>query len=209
MALADIAPPQMKAAALVMNIAVSTISFTAYFRAGHFNYKFFLPFAIGSIPMAFVGGHMLLSDQLYKQLLALCLFIATIRMLVNPKVGQAQRPMPVLIGVLCGAFIGLLSGMLGIGGGVLLSPLILIMHWANVKQTAATSALFILVNSISGLVGFMQKGNISFPPHFEWMLPIVVIAGLMGAYFGSKKFEQQTLKQLLAIGLIIACYKLL
>ena len=209
MALANIAPPQMKAAALVMNIAVSSISFFAYYRAGHFKLKLFLPFAIGSVPMAFIGGQMLLSDQLYKQLLALCLFIATIRMLVKTKPGQEVKPMPVAAGVLCGGVIGLLSGMLGIGGGVLLSPLILIMHWAGVKQTAATSALFILLNSISGLVGFISKGNISFPPYFEWMLPIVVISGMLGAYYGSKKFEQQTLKQLLAIGLLITCYKLL
>lgn len=108
-----------------------------------------------------------------------------------------------------GGLIGLLSGMIGIGGGIILSPLMLLMRWANLKETAAVSALFIFVNSLSGLYGQLQKGGINLPENMQWAVLATIIGGLAGSYFGSQKFNIPTLKKLLAVGLVIACLKLI
>ncbi len=210
MALAGVAPSVMKSSALVMNLAVSLFSFIGFYRAGYFRIKLFLPFAIASIPMAYIGGTMSLSDSIYKNILAFSILLTIIRLffqLDNPD--EEKRQIPIIPALLAGGMIGLLSGMIGIGGGIILSPLILVMRWASIKETAAVSALFIFVNSLSGLYGQLTKGQMTLPENIQWAIVATIIGGMLGSYFGSQKFNHPTLKKLLAIGLIIACLKLI
>lgn len=210
MAIAGVAPAMMKSSALMMNLAVSLISFIGFYRAGYFRFKLFYPFAIASIPMAFIGGTMVLPDAIYKKLLAICLLIAIARMIIQYKEqGQSNKHAPLWLCLLIGGVIGLLSGMIGIGGGIILSPLILLLGWASLKETAAVSALFIFVNSLSGLVGQLQKGTLQLTDDILYAILVTVIGGLIGSYYGSRKFNFPTLKYLLAIGLTIASLKLI
>lgn len=210
MAIMGIAPAMMKSSALVMNLAVSAFSFIGFYRAGHFKLNLFLPFAMASIPMAFLGGTMTLSDSIYKKILAVCIIISIARMLYQFKQNdQTNRPIPIWAGFLSGGLIGLLSGMIGIGGGIILSPLMLLMRWSNLKETAAVSALFIFVNSLSGLYGQIQKGGIHLTDNLQYAVIATIIGGLLGSYYGSQKFNIPTLRYLLTLGLTIASLKLM
>lgn len=209
MALFSITPDIMKPTALLLNLFVSSSSFVQYYRGNHFKWSIFWPLAVASIPMAFVGGLLSIDASVYKQLLGVILLIPISRFLFFENIAVEQlRPANTSMSLLLGAFIGLFSGMIGIGGGILLSPILLLLCWTDQKQTAAISALFILLNSISGLAGQLVKG-VSFSPD---MLAYVVTAfsgGLLGAYLGALKFRQDILKYILAIVLAMAAYKLL
>lgn len=210
MALLGVSPALMKSSALVMNLSVSLISFIGFYRAGHFRGQLFWPFAVASIPMAFWGGTITLSDSIYKQILAGCIVLSIVRLLYQFKSDESPpKPIPVWAGLLSGAIIGLLSGMIGIGGGILLSPLLLLLRWATLKQTAAVSALFIFVNSLSGLVGQLQKGGIHLPQNLQYAILATIFGGLLGSYLGSQRFNLPTLRYLLAVGMVIASIKLL
>lgn len=210
MTIVGIAPAMMKPSALVMNLAVSLISFIGFYRAGHFRFKLFLPFALASIPVAFLGGTITLPDSIYKKILAVCLLIAIARMVYQFKQSsEPNRTIPVWVGLLSGGLIGLISGMIGIGGGILLSPLMLLMRWSTLKEAAAVSALFIFVNSLSGLYGQYQKGGIYLTENLQYAVAATIIGGLLGSYYGSQKFNIPTLRYLLATGLVIASCKLM
>lgn len=172
--------------------------------------KLFWPFAIASIPMAFWGGTMTLSDSIYKKILAVCLLISIGRLLYQfNQADQQNKEIPFWAGLLSGGMIGLLSGMIGIGGGIILSPMMLLMRWATLKETAAISALFIFVNSVAGLVGQLQKGGIDLPDNLQFAVVATIFGGVLGSYFGSQKFNIPTLRYLLAIGLTVASLKLI
>lgn len=210
MAIIGIAPQEMKSSALIMNLAVSIISFLGFYKAGHFRWKLFWPFAAASIPMAFVGGTMTLSDSIYKKILAICIIISIGRLIYNFKNSKEEtNEIPIWAGLLSGGVIGLLSGMIGIGGGIILSPLMLLMRWGTLKQTAAVSALFIFVNSVSGLIGQLQKGGIHLTENLQYAVLATILGGLVGSYYGSQKFNVPTLRYLLAVGLSIASLKLI
>lgn len=210
MAMMGVAPAIMKPSALVMNLAVSLFSFIGFYRAGHFRFKLFWPFAVASVPLAYLGGTMTLSDSIYKKILAICILISIFRLIFQIRQEQEEtKPISTLAGLASGGAIGLISGMIGIGGGIVLSPLMLLMRWATLKQTAAVSALFIFVNSLSGLYGQFQQGGIQVTDHFQWSVAATIIGGLLGSYYGSQKFNVPTLRYLLAIGLVIASAKLI
>ncbi|MCZ2479071.1 sulfite exporter TauE/SafE family protein [Aquirufa nivalisilvae] len=210
MAMMGVAPAIMKPSALVMNLAVSLFSFIGFYRAGHFKFKLFWPFAIASVPLAYLGGTMTLSDSIYKKILAICILISIFRLIFQIRQEQEEtKPISTLAGLASGGAIGLISGMIGIGGGIVLTPLMLLMRWATLKQTAAVSALFIFVNSLSGLYGQLQKGGIQVTDNFQWSVAATIIGGLLGSYYGSQKFNVPTLRYLLAIGLVIASAKLI
>ena len=208
MALIGITPALMKPSALLMNLAVSFFAFAGFYKAGHFRWRLFWPFALASIPAAFVGGLLTLPDALYKQILAACILISVLRMLYKPAVEAELRTLSLPIALVSGAAIGLLSGMIGIGGGIILSPLILVLRWGTVKETAASSALFIFVNSVAGLIGMLQRGSIELPSYIQFGLLATILSGLLGAYLGSHRFNLPTLRYLLALCLIIASLKL-
>jgi uncharacterized protein len=209
MAIFSITPDVMKPTALLLNLFVSLTSFIQFYRGKHFNWKIFLPFAITSVPMAFLGGLISVDDNVYKKILGILLIIPIVRFLffANIRVGEIKRSNFVL-SLIIGAAIGFLSGLIGIGGGIILSPVLLLLKWTDMKQTAAISAIFIFVNSLSGLAGQLQKG-INFSDDMYAYVVIAFVGGLCGAYFGSIKLNQNFLKYLLAIVLIIASYKLL
>jgi uncharacterized membrane protein YfcA len=164
---------------------------------------------MASVPMAYLGGLMTVQDKIYKKILGILLIIPIIRFLLfaNIKVEELKKP-NFYLSLIIGAAIGLLSGLIGIGGGIILSPILLLLKWANMKQTAAISALFIFVNSLSGFIAQLQKG-ISFSTNMYLYVVVAFVGGLCGAYFGSLKFKQNILQYMLAIVLIIASYKLL
>src|SRR6187399_3485919 len=209
MALFSITPDVMKPTALLLNLFVSLTSFIQFYRGKHFNWKIFLPFAITSVPMAFVGGLIDVDDNVYKKILGILLIIPIVRFLffANIKVEEIKRSNFVL-SLLIGAAIGFLSGLIGIGGGIILSPVLLLLKWADMKQTAAISALFIFVNSLSGFIAQLLKG-INFSADMYAYVVIAFVGGICGAYFGSLKFKHNCLQYLLAFVLISASYKLL
>ncbi len=198
----------MKPTALVLNILVSCISFYFYFREKQFDWKLFYPFALASIPFSFLGGIITIETRLYKIILATFLIVAVLRLLgAFGKERTRLRPLNLPLALLIGAVIGFLSGLIGIGGGIILSPVILLLGWGNMKQTAAVSALFIFVNSISGLFGFISKGGI-LPNSSLPLVALAVLGGILGGYYGSRKFDTLTLRNVLAFVLGIAILKL-
>jgi uncharacterized membrane protein YfcA len=209
MALFSISPEVMKPTALLLNLFVSLTSFIQFYRGKHFNWKIFFPFAIASIPMAYVGGLIPINADIYKRILGILLLVPIVRFLffANIKQGELKKSNPYL-SLLIGAAIGFLSGLIGIGGGIILSPVLLLLKWTDMKQTAAISALFIFVNSLSGLAGQMTKG-IDFSPNMYAYVGVAFVGGFCGAYYGSLKFQHNILKYMLAIVLMVAAYKLL
>ncbi len=209
MAIFSMAPDVMKPTALLLNLFVSLTSFIQFYRGKHFNWRIFLPFAIASVPMAFAGGLIIVNAFVYKKILGLLLLVPIIRFLFfrNISVEELKKP-NTLLSLLIGAAIGFLSGLIGIGGGIILSPVLLLLKWTDMKQTAAISALFIFVNSLSGLAGQFTKG-IHFGPEMYAYVVIAFAGGVCGAYYGSLRFKQFILKYLLSAVLIVAAYKLL
>lgn len=209
MAIFSISPDVMKPTALLLNLFVSLISFTQFYRGKHFNWKIFLPFAITSVPLAYLGGLITVDDIIYKKILGILLIIPIIRFLffANIKVEDLKKS-NIFLSLLIGAVIGFLSGLIGIGGGIILSPVLLLLKWTDMKQTAAISALFIFVNSLSGLAGQFTKG-INFSPGMYGYVAVAFVGGICGAYFGALKFRSNILKYMLAIVLIVAAFKLL
>lgn len=209
MVIYNISPDVMKPTALLLNLFVSLTSFIQFYRGKHFNWKIFLPFAIASVPMAFVGGLITVETIIYKKILGLLLLIPIIRFLFFRNISmQDLKKASTILSLLIGAIIGFLSGLIGIGGGIILSPVLLLLKWANMKQAAAISALFIFVNSISGLAGQFTKG-IHFNSEMYVYVIIAFAGGVCGAYLGSIRFKQSILQYLLVLVLIVADYKLL
>lgn len=209
MALFNFEPSLMRPTALLLNIFVAGVSFFQYYRNGHFKWKLFFPFALSSIPAAFIGGYITLDTNVYKKILGVLLIFSILRIIgVFGKEHEDTKEVKILYGVIIGGIIGLFSGMIGIGGGIILSPVILLLHWGKMKETAAVSALFILVNSIAGLIGMVQH-DVTFSSDSYLFVAIAFVGGTLGAYLGSYKMNHKLLKYLLAFVLAIASVKLL
>ena len=209
MALFSITPEVMKPTALLLNLFVSLTSFIQFYRGHHFKWKLFLPFAITSIPMAFIGGLVVINGMIYKKMLGLLLLIPVARFLFFPNFDIKEiKKSNFAISLVIGASIGLFSGMIGIGGGIILSPILLLLKWTDQKQTAAISALFIFVNSLSGLAGQLTMG-IHFNADMYSYVGIAFAGGICGAYFGAHRFKQTILKNVLAMVLLVAAIKLI
>jgi uncharacterized membrane protein YfcA len=199
----------IKPSALLLNLFVSGISFFFYYKKLFFKPKLFYPFAITSVPTAFIGGMIPLENNIYKIILGLVLILAALRLLgfFNKTEKELTKiNIPLAMGI--GFGIGLLSGMLGIGGGVILSPILLILGWATLKETAAISSLFIFVNSVAGLSGYFLTGK-TVPTESFYLVPIAVFGGMLGAYYGSGYFTNKVLKYVLATVILMASIKLI
>jgi len=208
MALFSFPPDFMRPTALVLNIFVSSIAFYSFYRGGHFRLKLLLPFIITSLPFAFLGGMMEINPKVYKIILGLFLLVAVARMFFSPKYFDGTtKPVnqPIALGI--GAVLGLLSGLIGIGGGIILSPILILLRWADLKQTAAASAAFILLNSVSGLLG-QSTGNLNLAPQSAIMLGVAILGGIAGSYLGSTKATSKILLMVLSSVLVFASIKL-
>ena len=209
MACFSFAPNVMRPTALILNLFVSAIAFIQYYKSGYFQWKLFWPFAITSIPAAFIGGVIQVDENIYKKILAVLLLFSVVKLIgFNTPSVTVRKKQNLIASLILGLIIGFFSGMIGIGGGIILSPLILLLHWADMKQTAAVSALFIFVNSLAGLSGSIIHG-ININSTMGLMLAIALVGGFAGSYSGAKKFNTVKLKFLLAIVLMIASTKLI
>ena len=210
MTLLGFAPDTVRPTALLLNLFVSSMAFAQFTRAGHFRWSLFWPFAVASVPAAWVGARINLDVVMYKRILALCLVVAVARLLGLFGAGDDLKRSPALpLALLIGAGLGLVSGMIGIGGGILLSPLLLVFSWSTAKQSAAISAAFIFVNSLAGLVSMGTAQGMGFlgPDHLIWV-GAALAGGSIGAYVGARRFTQPRLRQVLGIVLLLAAFKL-
>ena len=252
MSILQVAPEHMKPVALILNLVVSGIAFIQFYRQGHFLWRLFLPIAALSIPMAYLGGFTPLKDDVYQFGLGVFLLVSVVLLNINLRgrislkndddkrvladnASQLSREY-LLAAAVMGGGIGYVSGLLGIGGGILLSPVLLLLGWTQQKQTAAMGAAFIFVNSMSGLVGFVQQhplwestaekvsgvaegaitGGSVLGLYWLSVLMIVgalitpvILGGVAGSWYGSKKFSHRGMKGILSVVLLIAAIKLL
>lgn len=209
LALFNFAPEQIRPTALMLNIVVSFMAFWAFRGSVKFPTKLFLSIILFSVPAAFVGGKISLEDGLYRQILGVLLFFPILRFLnIFPKSTVPRIAENWLIAAFLGLVIGLVSGLIGIGGGIILSPILLLLGWTDMKETAAVSALFIFFNSIAGLLG-INIATIEFDAQLWVLMPLTIAGGALGAYFGAKKFNYTAVKYTLTVVLFIAAIKLI
>lgn len=208
MSLLSIAPEAIKPTALTLNILVATIAALQFWRAGHFSWRLFWPFAILSVPFAFLGGYLNLPTQYFNMLLGIILIYSAVHLVLRPPPELEPRQPSLGQSIASGSSIGFLSGLTGTGGGIFLTPLLLFMRWARAKQAAAVSAFFILVNSVAGLAGNFS-GTRSYPTFALVLVAAAGTGGFLGSYFGSRHFDPVVIKRFLALVLLIAGSKLI
>jgi uncharacterized protein len=207
MSLFDIPANMAASTALTLNVIVAGIGFANFSRYGHLQRRLLWPFVITSIPAAFLGGTFQLNQVAYQMLLNVVLFYVAMRLIFSKSKARSEEtvtPPPWPIALVVGALLGLISGMLGVGGGIFLSPLILLAGWGTPKQAAASAAGFILLNSLSGLGGRAWSGTLdlgSFGPVF---ILLGVAGGLSGSYMGAKYLSGRAIRTLLGFILLIA-----
>lgn len=205
----------IKPMALTLNLLVSMVAFIHYARANHFRWRLFVGFAMSSVPFAFLGGLFDIGIDVYRVLLSVFLLFASVRLLFSKAYNTStfSRPFNLYIALGVGAGLGFVSGLIGIGGGIILSPLILMIGWANQKETAAVSALFIFVNSLAGLIGQSSAGVDVIEVYetvYFWVIIVAVGAGAaLGAYAGARRYSNNILKYILSAVLFSASLKLL
>jgi uncharacterized membrane protein YfcA len=207
MALASLEPAAIKPTALALNIVVATIGTIQFARAGHFDWRLFWPFALASIPLAFLGGRLDLPADWFRLLVGVVLLLSAAYFSWNPAVDEARGRPPLAVALGAGGGLGLMAGLTGTGGGIFLTPLLLLAKWAKTRQAAATSALFILCNSIAGLAGNWSSTQ-RIPAFVAPLALAVVVGGGTGSWLGSRRFAPATIKRVLAAVLVIAGVKL-
>ena len=232
MALFGLAPAVMRPTALCLNLLVSSLGAFRFWRAGHFRWRTFWPFAVASVPAAYAGGAITLPTTLYKQLVGLALLFAAARLFLHARKltgadsapardasadGRATaaadedatvRAAPLWLALLLGVLLGFLSGLTGVGGGIFLSPLLLLAGWADARQTAAVSAAFIFVNSAAGLLGNAAGFN-SVSDALPYFALAALAGGIVGTEFGSRRLPPLWVRRLLAVVLVVAGLKLI
>ena len=212
MALAGIAPAEMRPIALVLNILVASLGTWKFQRAGFFRWRLFWPFAVVSIPMAYLGGAVTLPGPAYKILVGVVLLYAAWQLWLSGKRGEEMREVrepPLGWAMAIGAAMGLLAGLTGVGGGIFLSPLLLMLGWAGTKQTSAVAAPFILVNSLAGLAAIFVSRSAALPSYAGILAPAVLIGGWLGAEYGSRRFANPVVRRVLAVVLALAGAKMI
>ena len=209
-ALVSMAPESMRPVALCLNVLVASIALYKFYKVAAFNWQLFWPIAITSIPTAFLGGQISLPSNTYKLVVGLCLLYAawTIYIGANKadevKLNVVKKPVLIILG----AGLGFLSGLTGVGGGIFLSPFLLYFGWAKTKVVSGVSAAFILVNSISGLLGMLSK-SLTLPAGLPYWAIAAVVGGFIGAEYGSRKLTNSTIRKLLALVLVLAGSKMI
>ena len=211
LALVGVAPVSAKVAVLIVNVLVASVAFWRFYRAGHFDGKIFLSFAVASIPCAFFGSKIHISPQTYKIILGAVLSVAGLILLFRSRWqtdAVAVRKCFLPVALLVGAVLGFLAGLTGIGGGVFLSPVLYLFRWVKPKTTGGLAAGFIVVNSLAGLVGAGWE-KITHAGPLLWLTLPAVIGALLGTHLGARRWSSVTFSRVLAGVLIFAGGKLL
>jgi uncharacterized membrane protein YfcA len=208
MALLSVPAATTRPSALLLNVFVASVGTIQFYRAGFFAWRTFLPFAVTSIPFAFIGGMITLPSNVYKIILGVVLVVAAVRLAWNLKADADPKEPVIWMALIIGAAIGLLSGLVGVGGGIFLTPVLLLMNWSGTKTAAGVSAMFILVNSISGLAGNYSQ-LIRLPSDVTFWIAAAVVGGVIGSTLGARRFNSLTLRRVLAVVLVFAGVKLI
>jgi hypothetical protein len=211
MGLVGVASTTMKPAALILNILVAASATYKFHRAGAFSWRLFLPLTISSIPFAYIGGFITLPGHIYEPLIGIILIYAAWRSFHNAN-SHSEGPIkyvPLPLHLICGGIIGLLSGLTGLGGGIFLSPFLISFRWAEARAASGIAAAFILINSIFGLLGVISTDGVVLPRIFPLWALAAVIGGLIGAWWGSKRFENATIQKILALILLLIGIKMI
>jgi uncharacterized membrane protein YfcA len=208
MALFGIAPEVMKPTALTLNIAVALITTARFYRAGHLPWSLAWPFVVASVPLAFIGGAVTLPSTVYRVVVGLVLLFAAYRLFWFKDEEKEVTSPHLVTAMLWGGLLGFLSGLTGVGGGIFLSPLLLFMGWANFRQSAGASSVFILLNSVAALLGHLSSVQSLPSAAFLWAIAAVV-GGLVGSEIGARRLAEVTLRRLLGLVLVIAGLKLI
>jgi hypothetical protein len=208
MALLGTTPAVMRPTALILNVAVAAIGTVQFARAGYFRWSLFWPFALGSIPAAYIGGHVTLPGSAYKVVVGAVLLLSAVRFVVTLRApDQMKRQIPLPLALVIGVALGFLAGLTGVGGGIFLSPVLLMAGWADLRTTAATSVTFILANSVAGLLA--KPAALAAVRDIAPMWAIAaVVGGLLGSYLGSRRLPSPALRGVLAAVLLAAGLKL-
>src|SRR3989442_1120265 len=183
MALVGMAPVVMKPTALTLNIIVAAIGTIRFYRAGFFSWRTFWPFAASSIPASFIGGSLTLPVSIYKSIVGVVLLYSAVRLFFSAGKADQQKTtlVPIWLALIIGAAIGLLSGLTAVGGGIFLSPVLLLMHWAKTRETSGVAITFILVNSVAGLLGHVSSVA-AVPPEIIYWAPAALFGGWIGTH---------------------------
>ena len=210
MALFGMAPVVMKPTALTLNIMVALIGAIRFYSAGFFSWRTFWPFAVTSIPAAYIGGSLTLPVPIYKSVVGIVLFYSAVRLFWSAASADTKTTslVPIWVALIVGAAIGLLSGLTGVGGGIFLSPVLLLMHWAKTKETSGVSAAFILVNSIAGLLG-QYPAIANLPDNLVYWAPAALIGGWIGSELGTRVLPVSNIRKWLSVVLVLAGLKLI
>lgn len=206
MALFGLAPGVMKPTALALNVLVALIATVQFARAGAFRWSLFWPFMLGSFPLAYVGGAMKVQDHVYKPIVAVSLIVAALRLSMPLTPGDPKR-VSLAAALSIGAVIGWVSGLVGVGGGIFLSPILILAGWADPRSAAGVAAPFILVNSLMGLLGHASSLQ-SIPPQIAYWAPAAAMGGMLGAIWGSRRANAIGLRRVLAVVLVVAAVKM-
>ncbi len=209
MGLLSFSPESIKPTSLVLNIMVALIASIKFIREGYFDRKIFKTFIFTSVPMAYLGGSVTLSPTYFKLFAGLFLIISAVILLIRNtiKIKTATiKPMPQFKGWIIGVFIGFFSGLIGVGGGIFLSPILILSNWADIQKASGIVALFILFNSVAGLIGHLSSikeldGNVGY-----WLLS-VTLGGFVGSYIGTNKFNKRLITIFLFLVLLSAGIK--
>ncbi len=208
MSLAGLEPGVIRSTALALNIIVATITIWQFFRRGYFSWSLFWPFALPAVPMAFLGGSIDVPAALFRIIVGLVLLFSALRFLMRPGEDPMTHPPSPSVAIPIGAGLGFLSGLTGTGGGIFLTPLMLMMRWAGARTAAGVSSLFILCNSVAGLIGSVSNTGV-YPENAVTLAMAAILGGAAGSYLGSHRFSPEIIKRLLAAVLLIAAGKLL
>lgn len=210
MALFAIAPDTMRPTALALNLIVAGLGSWRYWRARQTNFKLLLMFAATAVPAAFIGGGISIAPEIYRPLVGVLLWLAALRLFWQPSqiARQDLQPVRAAVALPLGALLGLLAGLTGTGGGIFLSPLIILFGWEDARRTSGVAAGFILLNSIAGLAGNLASMR-SLPSELPFFALAVVLGGVVGTWLGAGRLPKPRLLQGLGLVLVVAGAKLL
>lgn len=209
MALFGLEPSIMKPAALIMNIFVTVLVLSRVCNRCHFNWRLFLPVICASMPMAFMGGAYTIHSSVYKVVVGLLLILAVWRMFWQAKDNDVAIEHPNLwVTIPVGGVLGFVSGLTGVGGGIFLSPLLLLLHWTDIKGSVPIAASFILLNSASGLLGYISTGS-EFPAGMPLLITVAVTGALIGTRISTYHLATQGLYRMLGVVIVVAGFKMI